>query len=119
MKAVCEEDSGEGAEDVGEPVEGVVAGASRGECLVPFVEHADEGEDGEGEDDAEPERSATPFSQEDPSGEAGRPAHEVSKMNELIEVGDFRTGLGHSLRERRKDEEGDRPAEEGCEPKAG
>ena len=60
-------DTGRGAEDIGEPIEGIIAAASGDEALVKFIHHPDQAED---EDHSE--------SDDLPAGFAGSPSEEVS-----------------------------------------
>lgn len=113
-----DEGSGEGAEDIGEPVVGVGTLAPWGLGLVEFVEGADEGE---GEGDGGDEGDGGEFdSRMEAKGEAEESCAggEVDEVGEFIEVGNFEEGIGIG-RARAEPVEGHDPDGKESEPGSG
>lgn len=118
MEPVCKQDAGEGTHYIGEPIEGIVASTAGVERLVVFVERTDEGEEDKWQEDAEPQGRGGSFPQQYPCGEGEGAAHEVSEVDDLIEVRDLRAACGHRLGGSGEDEKSHGPGDEACEPGA-
>jgi hypothetical protein len=118
MEAVGDKGSGSGAEDIREPVKGIVSGAAFGESLVVFVQCAYDCEEKDGAKDTDGEPGGGTVLEQEMSGEKERAAHEINEMHDLIEVRDLRAIRAGHGRERGEQEKCGRPQDHAKQPEA-
>jgi len=94
MKEICGEDACESAEDVGEPVVGIISGATGRKGLPVFVDASKDAEKNHGNQETDVTRRVSTIFEKQPSVKYDSAAEEVSEVCDLVQVGDFRGFLG-------------------------
>lgn len=98
MKAICKPYAGDGAEGIGEPIEGIISRAAGAEGLLELIERGDGKQKRDGENDTDGAAGGGSFPEQQPCREQSGSTHEIAEVKDLIDMGDSGGSLGDAFR---------------------
>lgn len=98
MEPVGDENAGDGAEGIGEPIEGIISRAAGAEGLLELIERGDGKQKRDGENDTDGAAGGGSFPEQQPCREQSGSTHEIAEVKDLIDMGDSGGALGDAFR---------------------